>query len=76
MGYVASKWVAEKMYMLANERGIPCNIFRVGLVWADSERGRYDELQRGYRILKSSGYGIENFRFEMPLSRFTSTWTK
>ena len=69
MGYVASKWVAEQIFMLASEQGIPCNIFRIGLVWADSEQGRYDELQRGYRILKScllSGVGIENFRFEMP----------
>lgn len=69
MGYAGSKWVAEKIFMLASKRGIPCNIFRVGLVWADSEQGRYDELQRGYRILKSSllaGVGIENFHFEMP----------
>jgi amino acid adenylation domain-containing protein/thioester reductase-like protein len=68
-GYVASKWVGEKIFMKAHERGIPCNIFRVGLVWADAKQGRYDELQRGYRILKScllSGYGIENYRYEMP----------
>lgn len=68
LGYVASKWVAEKLVMLADERNIPCNIFRVGLVWADARQGRYDELQRGYRVLKSAllcGYGIENYRFEM-----------
>jgi myxalamid-type nonribosomal peptide synthetase MxaA len=68
-GYVASKWVGEKLFMLAGERGIPCNIFRLGLVWADAQQGRYDELQRGYRILKScllSGCGIRNHRFEMP----------
>lgn len=68
-GYVASKWVGEKIFMVANERGIPCNIFRVGLVWPDTQRGRYDELQHGYRILKScllSGYGIENYRSELP----------
>ncbi len=46
-GYVASKWVGEQIFMSAAERGIPCNIFRLGLVWADSRRGRYDELQRG-----------------------------
>ena len=64
-GYVASKWVGEKIFMIAGERGIPCNIFRLGFVWADTQRGRYDELQRGYRILKScmlSGFGIENYR--------------
>jgi len=68
-GYVASKWVAEKLLLTASERGIPCNLFRIGLVWADTQQGRYDELQRGYRIIKScllSGYGIENYRYEMP----------
>jgi len=68
-GYAASKWVGEKIIMIAGDRGIPCNIFRLGLVWADTQRGRYDHLQRGYRILKScllSGYGIKNFRHDMP----------
>jgi thioester reductase-like protein len=67
-GYSASKWVGEKICMTASEKGIPCNIFRVGLVWADTQQGRYDELQNGYRILKScllSGYGIRDFQFEM-----------
>lgn len=68
-GYAASKWVGEKIFMTAGERGIPCNIFRLGLVWADTQRGRYDELQHGYRIIKScllSGRGIRNYRYEMP----------
>ena len=67
-GYVASKWVGEKVFLNASERGVPCNIFRLGLMWADTEQGRYDELQHGYRMLKSSflrGYGIENYGFEM-----------
>jgi thioester reductase-like protein len=67
-GYAASKWVAEKIIMLASDRGIPCNIFRLGLIWADTEQGRYDELQRVYRILKScliSGLGIQNYRFDI-----------
>jgi thioester reductase-like protein len=70
-GYTASKWVGEKLFMTAAERGIPCNIFRLGLVWADAHQGRYDHLQRGYRILKScllSGRGIKNYRVEMPLT--------
>ena len=65
-GYAASKWVAEHLLLTASRRGIPCNIFRLGLVWADSERGRYDELQREYRVLKScllSGCGIEGYRY-------------
>lgn len=68
-GYVASKWVSEKIFMSAASRGIPCNVFRLGLVWADTEQGRYDELQRVYRIFKSSlmcGYGIDDYRFETP----------
>jgi amino acid adenylation domain-containing protein/thioester reductase-like protein len=68
-GYLASKWVSEKIFMLASERGIPCNIFRLGLVWADTEQGRYDPLQWGDRILKScllSGFGIKNYRYELP----------
>jgi amino acid adenylation domain-containing protein/thioester reductase-like protein len=67
-GYAASKWVAEKIFMTAAERAIPCNIFRLGLVWADSQQGRYDELQREYRLVKScllSGCGIENYRYRM-----------
>ena len=64
-GYLASKWVAEKIFMSALARGIPCNIFRLGLVWADAQLGRFDELQSVYRVLKTcllSGYGIENFQ--------------
>jgi amino acid adenylation domain-containing protein/thioester reductase-like protein len=67
-GYLASKWVSEKIFMIANERGIPCNIFRLGLVWADSQLGRFDELQNAYRVFKScliSGCGIENYRYAM-----------
>jgi amino acid adenylation domain-containing protein/thioester reductase-like protein len=67
-GYVASKWVGERLFMTASERGIPCNIFRLGFIWADTKQGRYDELQRGYRILKScllSGYGIKDYRYEL-----------
>lgn len=67
-GYAASKWVGEKIFMTANDRGIPCNVFRLGLVWADAQQGRYDHLQREYRIFKScllSGYGIRNYGYDM-----------
>jgi thioester reductase-like protein len=66
-GYAASKWVGEKVFLNAMERGIPCNLFRLGLVWADTSKGRYDELQRCYRMIKSclvSGVGIKNYTFE------------
>ena len=67
-GYAASKWVGEKLVLEATNRGIPCNIFRLGLIWADSVEGRYDDLQREYRLIKSSllsGYGIKNYHYEM-----------
>lgn len=67
-GYVASKWVGEKIFLTANARGIPCNVFRLGLAWADAEQGRFDELQNLYRLLATcllSGYGIENYRYHM-----------
>jgi amino acid adenylation domain-containing protein/thioester reductase-like protein len=67
-GYSASKWVSEKIFMTASEHGVPCNIFRLGLVFADTLLGRYDASQWGYRIIKSSllsGYGIRNFRYDM-----------
>lgn len=68
-GYAASKWVSEKIALIADQSGIPCNVFRLGLVWADSLRGRYDELQREYRLLKScllAGCAIRNYRYNMP----------
>jgi len=68
-GYEASKWVADGIFETAARREIPCNVLRLGLVWADSQQGRYDELQREYRILKTSliaGVAIENYQYEMP----------
>jgi thioester reductase-like protein len=68
-GYAASKWVGERMVHVAVERGVMCNVFRLGLVWADTQQGRYDELQREYRVLKTClllGIGIERYRYAMP----------
>jgi thioester reductase-like protein len=67
-GHMASKWVADKMFLTAKERGFPCNIFRLGLMWADSE-GRFDERQHVYRLIKTclmAGVGIKDYRFPMP----------
>jgi thioester reductase-like protein len=41
-GYAQSKWVAEKLVMLAIERGIPAAIYRPGLVSGDSETGAWN----------------------------------
>lgn len=63
-GYAASKWVGERIFMTAAAQGLACNIFRLGLVWPDSQLGRYDELQREYRIIKTcllSGCGIIDY---------------
>src|SRR5262249_13691738 len=68
-GYAASKWVADRLFLTAIERGFACNIFRLGLVWADSQKGRYDPRQRENRIFASclmSGYGIRGYRYDLP----------
>lgn len=68
-GHMASKWVADKIFMTAMQKGIPCNIFRIGLMWADSQKGRFDESQHVYRTIKScllAGCGIEHFRYPIP----------
>jgi thioester reductase-like protein len=70
-GYAASKWVGEKIFLTAGERGIACNIFRLGLIWADSLRGRYDGRQRADRLVAScllAGCGITDYSFDMPLT--------
>jgi len=67
-GYESSKWVAEKIISLAQDRAIPCNIYRLGLVWADSEKGRFDAQQREYRVLKSCillSCGITDYAYDV-----------
>ncbi len=38
-GYVESKWVAEKLVLIARSRGIPCNILRLPRVSGDTKKG-------------------------------------
>ncbi|MCK4935126.1 MAG: amino acid adenylation domain-containing protein, partial [Simkaniaceae bacterium] len=38
-GYVESKWISEKLILIARERGIPCNIFRLPRVSGDTKIG-------------------------------------
>ncbi len=67
-GYETSKWVAEKIISLAQDRAVRCNIYRLGLVWADSEKGRFDAQQREYRMLEScvlAGCGITDYAYDM-----------
>lgn len=61
-GYFGSKWVAEKLIMQARELGIPCNIYRFGLMTGDTKLGRYDKNQWMYQMLKGFimfGYGFD-----------------
>ena len=70
-GYTASKWVAEKIVMQARKRGIPCNIYRFGLVTGDSKKGRYDSNQWLYRLLASciqSGFYPSNYKPKVALT--------
>jgi amino acid adenylation domain-containing protein/thioester reductase-like protein len=53
-GYTSTKWVAEKLVMLAQDRGIPCCIYRFGLVTGDTQQGRYDKDQWLYRLISSA----------------------
>jgi amino acid adenylation domain-containing protein/thioester reductase-like protein len=67
-GYGASKCVGEQLIHNAVKTGMACNIFRLGLVWADSSQGRYDDRQREHRLIKSclqSGYGIRNYGYDI-----------
>lgn len=52
-GYAASKWVAEGIIQKAKERGIPCNIYRIGLVVGDTQSGCSDNKQWFHNFLKS-----------------------
>jgi thioester reductase-like protein len=38
-GYKQSKWVAEKLVMMAQERGLPATIYRPGRILGDSKHG-------------------------------------
>ncbi|MUH00601.1 amino acid adenylation domain-containing protein, partial [Scytonema sp. UIC 10036] len=51
-GYAQSKWVAEKLVMIARERGIPCCIYRPGRVGWHSQTGVWNTNDTLYRIIK------------------------
>ncbi|MCK4608843.1 MAG: thioester reductase domain-containing protein, partial [Gammaproteobacteria bacterium] len=52
-GYAGTKWVAEKLVLLARDRGIECNIYRLGLVIGDSKTGKYAENQWLAKLIES-----------------------
>ncbi|KWZ38906.1 polyketide synthase [Burkholderia savannae] len=70
-GYTTSKWVGEQLAHLAAARGVPCNVFRLGLVTGDVRHGRYDALQAYYRLLKSCvlmGAAFDDFRYDLVIT--------
>lgn len=52
-GYPSSKWIAEELVFIAMKRGIPCNIYRLGLVIWNDETGKCEETQWFYKLIKS-----------------------
>ncbi|RXV64360.1 SDR family NAD(P)-dependent oxidoreductase [Burkholderia stabilis] len=70
-GYTTSKWVGEQLTHLAAARGVPCNVFRLGLVAGDTRHGHYDEQQAYYRLLKSCvlmGAAFDDFRYDLVIT--------
>ncbi|MEI5101696.1 thioester reductase domain-containing protein [Streptomyces sp. PmtG] len=53
-GYTASKWVAELMVREAAARGASIRVYRLGRVWAESERGAINPGDMFCRMLVSS----------------------
>jgi thioester reductase-like protein len=67
-GYASSKWVGEQLVQLAMRRGVPCNVYRLGLITGDTELGRYDEQQTFHRLLESCiriGAGFEKSKYDL-----------
>ncbi|WP_442936453.1 non-ribosomal peptide synthase/polyketide synthase [Nostoc sp.] len=52
-GYTQSKWVAEKMVMMARDRGLPCSIYRLGRITWHSQTGVWNSNDMFYRFIKS-----------------------
>ncbi|MCG6135477.1 MAG: non-ribosomal peptide synthase/polyketide synthase [Nostoc sp. LLA-1] len=52
-GYTQSKWVAEKIVMMARDRGLPCSIYRLGRITWHSQTGVWNSNDMLYRFIKS-----------------------
>ena len=58
-GYVVSKWAAERLVEQATARGMPCSIYRLGLVTADAG-GRCNQTDLLYLMVHALGaLGLE-----------------
>ena len=52
MGYLESKWVAEKLVWIAQSRGLPVNVFRLGFVMGHSQTGSNNTEDLSSRMIK------------------------
>ena len=52
-GYTQSKWVAEKLAIIARDRGLPVTIYRPGLITGHSQSGAWNTDDFLSRIIKS-----------------------
>jgi thioester reductase-like protein len=52
-GYTQSKWVAEKLVMLARSRGLPVAIYRPGMITGHSRTGAWNTSDFTCQMLKS-----------------------
>jgi thioester reductase-like protein len=53
-GYIQTKWVAEQLIRQAHERGIPCSIYRPGIITGDSRTGATNTVDLASRLVKGS----------------------
>lgn len=53
-GYTQTKWVAEQLVRQAHERGIPCTIYRPGVITGDSQTGATNTEDLASRMIKGS----------------------
>lgn len=52
-GYMQSKWVAEKLVMIARSRGLPVAIYRPGLIAGHSQTGVWNTEDVTSKLIKS-----------------------
>lgn len=52
-GYTQSKWVAEKIFMLARARGIPVSIYRSGIISGHSLSGAWTTVDFLSKLIRS-----------------------
>jgi thioester reductase-like protein len=51
-GYVQSKWVAEKLVKIAQDRGLPCSIYRIARASWHSQTGVWNVNDIFYKLLQ------------------------